>query len=83
MPFIKFTLLRFGVALAVFALCAYLRVGLVMAAIVGLIVSWAVGYLFFPALREQAAGYLQRRYSPSAPHRMKSEEEDAAAEDRL
>ncbi|MCB4208951.1 DUF4229 domain-containing protein [Arthrobacter sp. UM1] len=83
MPFIKFTLLRFGVAVVVFLACAYLKVGVIMAAVVALLVSWAVGYLFFPKLRTQAAGYLQRRYSPNKPHRLKSEADDAEAEDRL
>ncbi len=83
MPFIKFSALRFGVAILVFIACVYLQVGIVMATVVALIVSWAVGFLFFPKLRLEAAGYLQRRYSPSKPHRSKVEAEDNDAEDRL
>lgn len=82
MPFIKFTLLRFGVAAAVFIACLYLRVGIIMGAVVAVLISWAVGYLFFPKLRMEAASYLQRRYSPSRPHRLKTEQDDALAEDR-
>jgi hypothetical protein len=83
MPFLKFTALRFGVAIVVFLLCLYLHLGIVMSAIVGLLVSWAVGFLFFPKLRLEAAGYLQRRYSPAKPHRSKIESEDNDAEDRM
>ncbi|WP_120003261.1 DUF4229 domain-containing protein [Nesterenkonia muleiensis] len=84
MAVLKYSLLRLGVFALVFFGCLYLDLGrftLIFAVIVGLAVSWAVGYLFFNSWRiaagEQLAGWFGRRRRSSA------EEQDNAAEDEL
>ncbi|WP_300343665.1 DUF4229 domain-containing protein [Nesterenkonia sp.] len=84
MAVLKYSLLRLGVFAAVFFGCLYLDLGrftLLFALLVGLLVSWAVAYLFFNRLRvaagQQLAGWLgRRRYSAS-------EADDNAAEDEI
>lgn len=84
MAVLKYSLLRLGVFALVFFGCLYLNLGrftVIFAAIVGLAVSWAVGYLFFNTWRiaagEQLAGRLGRR------RRSDAEMQDNAAEDEL
>lgn len=84
MAVLKYSLLRLGVFALVFIGCLYLNLGQftgIFAVIIALLVSWAVGYLFFSSWRiaagEQLAGWLGKR------RRGASELDDNAAEDEL
>lgn len=84
MAVLKYSLLRLGVFALVFFGCLYLNLGrftVIFAVIVGLVVSWAVGYLFFNSWRvaagKQLAAMLVTR------RRSGAEVEDNAAEDAL
>lgn len=84
MKVLAYTALRLGLFAVVFSLCMFLDLGeftFVFALIVGLLVSWAVAYLFCNRLRlaagEQLAGWLGKR------RRTKAEVDDNAAEDEL
>ncbi|MGO1550449.1 MAG: DUF4229 domain-containing protein [Nesterenkonia sp.] len=84
MAVLKYSALRLGVFAVVFFICLYVDLGdltLIFALIIGLIVSWAVGYLFFNGWRiaaaEQLANLGGRR------RRSAAEREDNAAEDEL
>ncbi|WP_022873391.1 DUF4229 domain-containing protein [Nesterenkonia alba] len=80
MAVLKFSLLRLGVFAAVFLLTFQMLGGL-LAAVVGLIVSFAIGYLFFSQLRvaagEQAASWMGKK------RRTSTEAAENAAEDEL
>lgn len=84
MAVLKYSLLRLGVFALVFFGCLYLNLGnftVIFAVIIGLAVSWAVGYLFFNSWRvaagEQMVAMLGTR------RRSDAEVEDNAAEDVL
>lgn len=84
MDVLKYSSLRLGVFAVVFLGCLQLRLGeftLLFAMLIGLVVSWAVGYLFFNTWRlaagEQLARWLARRRYSTA------EVDDNAAEDAI
>lgn len=84
MAVLKYSLLRLGVFALVFFGCLYLNLGsftVIFAVIIGLAVSWAVGYLFFNSWRvaagEQLAALVGTR------RRSEAEVQDNAAEDVL
>ena len=84
MSVLKYSLLRLGAFFIVFAACLMLDLGqytIFFALIVGLIVSWAMGYLFFNRLRLEAGQELARRFG--GDRRLGSSELDNAAEDAL
>ena len=85
MSVLKYSLLRLGAFFIVFAACLMLDLGqytIFFALIVGLIVSWAMGYLFFNRLRLEAGQELARRFG--GDRRLGSSElDDNAAEDAL
>lgn len=86
MAVLKYSLLRLGVFAVVFFACTQLRLGeftLIFALLIGLVVSWAVGYLFFNRLRLQAAEQLANRVSSNSRKKSSAEAEDNAAEDEL
>ena len=84
MAVLKYSVLRLGVFAVVFYICLAVDLGnatLIFALIIGLVVSWAVGYLFFNRWRLAAAEQLaswggKRRRSTAERH-------DNAAEDEL
>ncbi|GAA3703149.1 hypothetical protein GCM10022377_15980 [Zhihengliuella alba] len=84
MQFLKFTLLRLALFAAVFAgLYWGLAWNLWLSAVVGLVVAFAVSYLFFNRLRIAASQELAARMSGDRKaRRNRIAEEDAAAEDR-
>lgn len=84
MALLKYSLLRLGVFAVVFVICLNLNLGqftVVFALLIGLIVSWAVAYLFFNRLRLAAGQQLANR-SRKTP-RSAGERQDNAAEDDL
>lgn len=88
MSVLKYSLLRLGAFFIVFAACLLLDLGrftVLYALIVGLIVSWAVGYLFFNKLRLQAGEQLAQRFGGDrklgAAEQHDNAAEDAQAED--
>ena len=85
MSVLKYSLLRLGAFFIVFAACMMLDLGqytVFFALIVGLVVSWALGYLFFNRLRLEAAEELARRFG--GDRRLGSSElDDNQAEDAL
>lgn len=85
MAVLKYSLLRLGVFVVVFVVCLNVDLGrftLVFALIVGLIVSWAVAYLFFNRWRLAAVEQLSSR-SKKPQRRSAAERQDNAAEDDL
>ncbi|GAA1105519.1 hypothetical protein GCM10009650_05700 [Nesterenkonia jeotgali] len=85
MSVLKYSLLRLGAFFIVFAACLLLDLGqytVFFALIVGLIVSWALGYLFFNKLRLEAGQELARRFG-GGRKLGGSELDDNAAEDAL
>ena len=84
MAVLKYSVLRLGVFAVVFFLCLYVDLGdftLIFALIIGLIVSWAVGYLFFNRWRVAAAEQLANLGGKR--RRGAAERSDNAAEDEL
>ncbi|MCH8560637.1 DUF4229 domain-containing protein [Nesterenkonia sp. LB17] len=85
MSVLKYSLLRLGAFFIVFAACLMLDLGrytVIFALIVGLIVSWALGYLFFNRLRLEAGQELARRFG--GDRKLGSSElDDNQAEDAL
>ncbi|GAA4840045.1 DUF4229 domain-containing protein [Garicola koreensis] len=84
MAVLKYSVLRLGVFAVVFFLCLYVDLGdftLIFGLIIGLIVSWAVGYLFFNRWRIAAAEQLANL--GSRRRRSAAERQDNAAEDEL
>ncbi|WP_309081024.1 DUF4229 domain-containing protein [Zhihengliuella sp.] len=84
MQFLKFTLLRLALFAAVFA-ALYWGLGwnLWICALIGLVVAFAVSYLFFNRLRLAASQELAARMSGDRrARRNRIADEDAAAEDR-
>ncbi|GAB3190629.1 DUF4229 domain-containing protein [Nesterenkonia suensis] len=82
MAVLKYSLLRLATFFILFAACLLLGLGMIFALIVGLLGSWAVGYLFFNQLRVEAGEALARRFG-GARRLGASELEDNAAEDAL
>ncbi|MDZ5078980.1 DUF4229 domain-containing protein [Nesterenkonia sp. HG001] len=82
MAVLKYTVLRLATFFILFAACILLELGMIFALIVGLLGSWAVGYLFFNRLRVEAGEALARRFG--GDRRLgASEQQDNAAEDAL
>lgn len=84
MALLKYSLLRLGVFAVVFLICLNLNLGQftpLFALIIGLIVSWAVAYLFFNRWRIAAAEQLANRSRRT--RRSPGEQQDNAAEDDL
>ena len=67
-----------------FAVCVWLRLGLVLSAIIGAVLAWCVTYLFFREMRDNAARTVQQRFHGDLPRTTnRVEREDAGAEDSL
>ncbi|WP_102157330.1 DUF4229 domain-containing protein [Zhihengliuella halotolerans] len=82
MQFLKFTLLRLALFAAVFWLLYWgMRWNLWVAAGIGLVVAFAVSYLFFNRLRLAASADLAARFSGAGGRKNKVAADDAAAED--
>lgn len=82
MQFLKFTLLRLALFAGVFSLLYWgMLWNLWVAAGIGLVVAFAVSYLFFNKLRISAAEELAARAAGRGERRNKRADEDAAAED--
>lgn len=84
MAFLKYTLVRFGIMAAVFVVALLLGLGAIASAIVAVIVSFCVSYLFLTKMRVAASKSVETRISGNAkPMRTASEIDDAQAEDAL
>lgn len=81
-PFLKYTLLRIGVFLVVF-LGLYFLLGwnIIVAALVGLVIAFAVSYLFFDKLRVEASQQVAERMSAKGRKAVSVVDHDAEAED--
>lgn len=53
--FLYYTLLRFGLMVVVFVACVYLGTGAILAGVFAILIAFAVAYLGFPGLHEQAS----------------------------
>ncbi|WP_010523876.1 DUF4229 domain-containing protein [Nesterenkonia sp. F] len=87
MALLKYSLIRLATFCLVFAACMFLDLGrftLAFAVLVGLLVSWAVAYLFFDRLRlaagEQLAAIFSGRRRTGARQQADADAEDALAE---
>ncbi|MDS2172249.1 DUF4229 domain-containing protein [Nesterenkonia sp. CL21] len=85
MAVLKYSLIRLATFFILFAACLLLELGMIFALIVGLLGSWAVGYLFFNSLRVEAGEALARRFGGArrlgAGEQQDNDAEDALAED--
>lgn len=84
MAVLRYSLLRLGVFAVVFLLCLNLNLGqftVLFALLIGLVVSWAVSYLFFDRWRIAAGEQLAKRFGRTK--RSAAELDDNAAEDEL
>ncbi|MBS6029222.1 MAG: DUF4229 domain-containing protein [Kocuria sp.] len=78
MNFLKYSLLRLGILVALFVLCLYLGLGLVFSGIAAVIAAFAVCYIFFPKLH-YAAGQDFHRFisrSPKPQNRVALEDQE-------
>lgn len=82
MALLKYSLLRLGTFAIVFAAGLLLQLGGILSAVAALVISWAVGYLFFNRLRLEAGQTLARR-TKKPRSRSSAERADNAAEDAL
>jgi len=76
--FLKYSLLRLGILVALFVLCLYLGLGLVFSGIAAVIAAFAVCYIFFPKLH-YAAGQDFHRFisrSPKPQNRVALEDQE-------
>lgn len=87
MALLKYSLIRLATFCVVFAACMFLQLGrftLPFAVLVGLLVSWAVAYLFFDRQRvaagEQLAAIVSGRRRTGARQQADADAEDALAE---
>lgn len=81
MNLLKYTLLRFGIMVAVFFLCAYLNIGLVFSAAFAVLIALAVCYLLFPTLHTKAGEDMARIFSPRKKTKPTEEELNRDIED--
>lgn len=78
MNFLKYSLLRLGILVALFVLCLYLGLGLVFSGIAAVIAAFAICYIFFPKLH-YAAGQDFHRFisrSPKPQNRVALEDQE-------
>lgn len=80
---LKYTLIRLATFCLLFGACLVLELGMIMGLIVGLIGSWAVGYLFFNRLRLEAGAQLARKAGANTRRKSTAEASDNDAEDAL
>lgn len=83
MAVLKYSLIRLATFFLLFAACLLMGLGMIMGLIVGLIGSWAVGYLFFNRLRLEAGAQLARKVDSNSRRTSASEASDNEAEDAL
>lgn len=82
MQFLKYTLLRLGIFCAVFlGLWLGLDWPIFAAGIIGLIVAFAVAYLFFNKLRLKAGQQVGQLFNKTNSSKTKSQQADEAYED--
>lgn len=80
MKVVQYSLLRLGIFVLLFVVLLNLGLGILFSGICGLLISWAVGYLFFNNLRIAAGEQMAARFGPRRT-RSRAEESDNAAED--
>ena len=78
MNFLKYSLLRLGILVALFVLCLYLGLGLVFSGIAAVIAAFAVCYIFFPKLH-YAAGQDFHRFISRSPKPLSPRNSEASA----
>ncbi|MFI7483686.1 DUF4229 domain-containing protein [Kocuria sp. M1R5S2] len=81
MKFLTYSLLRLSVLVLAFLLSVWLGVGLVLAGIAAVVISFAVSYLFFPRLHRAAGEELHGWISRSPRPRNRQALEDQEIED--
>lgn len=82
MNFLKYSALRLGLLILVFALGLWLRLGILFAGVAAIIIAFAVCYIFFPKLHIGASQDLARWISRSPKIRKDTlADEDANVED--
>lgn len=82
MNFLKYSALRLGLLILVFALGLWLRLGILFAGAAAIIIAFAVCYIFFPKLHIGASQDLARWISRSPKIRKDTlADEDANVED--
>lgn len=84
MQFVKYTVIRLGVFLAVFlGLWWGLRWPIFVSGIIGLIVAFAVAYLFFNKLRLRANEDIRNAFNKTSANKTKKQLDDEAVEDEF
>ena len=82
-PWIKYSLIRFGIFVVVLALLLVLNVNPILAAIVAAVAGFVISYVFFRKIRDQvAAEFAVRNEKPEAIKNVDTDAEDEAL-DRL
>ncbi|MDN5631573.1 DUF4229 domain-containing protein [Glutamicibacter protophormiae] len=81
MNFLKYSLLRLGILVALFVLCLYLGLGLVFSGIAAVIAAFAICYIFFPKLHYAAGQDFHRLISRSPKPQNRVALEDQEYED--
>ncbi|HEY5231628.1 MAG TPA: DUF4229 domain-containing protein [Galbitalea sp.] len=82
-PWIKYSLIRFGIFVVVLALLLVLNVNPILAAIVAAVAGFVISYVFFRTIRDQvAAEFAVRNEKPEAIKNVDTDAEDEAL-DRL
>lgn len=83
MQLLKYTVLRLGIFLVVFlGLWWGLRWPIFIAGAIGLIVAFAVAYLFFNNLRISASQDVSKAFSKTSANKTKKQLDDEAIEDQ-
>lgn len=84
MQFVKYTVIRLGIFLAVFAgLWMGLKWPIFVSGIIGLIVAFAVAYLFFNKLRLQANEDVRKAFNKTSANKTKMQLADETVEDEF
>ncbi|WP_313814072.1 DUF4229 domain-containing protein [Glutamicibacter sp.] len=82
MQLLKYTVLRLGIFLVVFlGLFLGLKWPVFIAGLIGLIVAFAVSYLFFNKLRISAGQDVSKAFSKTSSNKTKKQLDDEAVED--
>lgn len=84
MQFVKYTVIRLGVFLVVFVgLWLGLKWPIFVSGIVGLLIAFAVAYLFFNKLRLKANEDVRNAFSKTSANKTKQQLADEAVEDEF
>ena len=78
MNFLKYSLVRLGILIAVFVIAVYVGAGLILSGIAAVVAAFAICYIFFPKLHLAASQDFHRWIdrSPKPTNRVAMEDQD-------